>query len=45
MSLQSIMQVQTNADGVVSRCFGIAVRIHRTGGRWTAVHPAEVASR
>ncbi|MEA2504931.1 MAG: iron complex transport system ATP-binding protein, partial [Actinomycetota bacterium] len=32
-------------DDVVSRCFGIAVRIHRTGGRWTAVHPAEVPSR
>jgi iron complex transport system ATP-binding protein len=32
-------------DDIVSRCFGIAVRIHRTGGRWTAVHPAEVPSR
>ena len=32
-------------DDVVSRCFGIAVHIHRAGGRWTAVHPAEVASR
>jgi len=32
-------------DDVVSRCFGIVVRIHRAGGRWTAVHPAKVASR
>ena len=32
-------------DGVVSRTFGIAVRIHRAGGRWTAVHPEEVPSR
>jgi len=32
-------------DDVVSNCFGIAVRIHRAGGRWTAVHPAEVVSR
>jgi len=32
-------------DDVVSRCFGIEVRIHRAGGRWTAVHPEEVPSR
>jgi iron complex transport system ATP-binding protein len=32
-------------DDVVSNCFGIAVRIHRAGGRWTAVHPVEMASR
>ena len=32
-------------DDVVSRCFGIAVRIHRAGGRWTAVAPEEVPSR
>jgi iron complex transport system ATP-binding protein len=32
-------------DDVVSRCFGIAVRIHRAGGRWTAVQPEEVPSR
>ena len=32
-------------DEIVSRCFGVAVRIHRAGGRWSAVHPAEVASR
>src|SRR5712692_3673298 len=32
-------------DHIVSRCFQIAVHIHRTGGRWTAVHPAAVASR
>ena len=32
-------------DDVVSRTFGIAVRIHRAGGRWTAVHPEEVPSR
>jgi iron complex transport system ATP-binding protein len=32
-------------DDAVSNCFGIAVRIHRAGGRWAAVHPARVASR
>jgi iron complex transport system ATP-binding protein len=32
-------------DDVVSRCFGIEVRIHRRDGRWGAVHPAEVAWR
>jgi iron complex transport system ATP-binding protein len=32
-------------DDIVSRCFGIALRIQRTGGRWAAVHPAEVVSR
>jgi iron complex transport system ATP-binding protein len=32
-------------DDIVSRCFGVAVRVHRTDGRWAAVHPAEVVSR
>jgi iron complex transport system ATP-binding protein len=32
-------------DDLVSATFGIAVRIHRAGGRWTAVHPEGVPSR
>ena len=45
MVLAGLALLAVLTDDVVSRCFGIAVRIHRTDGRWSAVHPAEVASR